>query len=63
MGLGSDSGVRCQATEEQTWMRSPELSEGVTGLCPTSVFLPGENGHRFLVGYSPGGHKKSDMTE
>ena len=30
---------------------------------PTPVFLPGEfHGQRSLVGYSPGGHKESDMT-
>ena len=31
---------------------------------PTPVFLPGEfHGQRSLVGYSPSGHKESDMTE
>ena len=31
---------------------------------PTPVFLPGEShGWRSLVGYSPRGHKESDMTE
>ena len=31
---------------------------------PTPVFLPGEfHGQRTLVGYSPWGHKESDMTE
>ena len=31
---------------------------------PTSVFLPGEShGQRSLVGYSPKGHKESDVTE
>ena len=31
---------------------------------PTPVFLPGESrGQRILVGYSPWGHKASDMTE
>ena len=31
---------------------------------PTSVFLPGEfHEQRSLVGYSPWGHKESDMTE
>ena len=30
----------------------------------TPVFLPGEfHGHRNLAGYSPWGHKESDMTE
>ena len=31
---------------------------------PTPVFLPGKSqGQRSLVGYTPGGHKESDMTE
>ena len=31
---------------------------------PTPVFLPGESrGQRSQVGYSPWGHKGSDMTE
>ena len=31
---------------------------------PTPVFLPGESrGQRSLVGYSPWGHKESDMTK
>ena len=30
---------------------------------PTAVFLPGEShGQRSLVGYSPWGHKESNMT-
>ena len=31
---------------------------------PTTVFLPGKShGPRSLAGYSPGGHKESDMPE
>ena len=31
---------------------------------PTPIFLPGKfHGERSLVGYSPWGHKESDMTE
>ena len=31
---------------------------------PTPVFLPRKSrGQRILAGYSPGGHKESDMTE
>ena len=30
---------------------------------PIPVFLPGKNGQRSLMGYSPCGHKKSDMAE
>ena len=33
-------------------------------MATTPVFLPGEShGQRSLVGYSPYGHKESDMTE
>ena len=33
-------------------------------MATTSVFLPGEShGQRSLTGYSPWGHKESDMTE
>ena len=33
-------------------------------MLPTPVFLPGEfHGQRSLVGYSPRGHKESEMTE
>ena len=40
--------------------RSPEEGHGV----PIPVFLPGEShGQRSLVGYSPRGHRESDMTE
>ena len=42
------------------WGRSPEGGHGY----PTPVLLPGEShGQRSLVGYSPWGHKESDMTE
>ena len=31
---------------------------------PTPVFLPGKfHGQRILAGYSPWGHKETDMTE
>ena len=34
------------------------------GRQPTPVFLPGKShGRRSLVGYSPQGHKESDMTQ
>ena len=34
------------------------------GMQPIPVFLPGEfHGQRSLAGYSPWGHKESDMTE
>ena len=34
------------------------------GMQPTPVFLPGKfHGQRSLAGYSPWGHKESDMTE
>ena len=40
--------------------RSPGEGSGL----PTPVFLPGEfYGQRSMVGYSPWGHRESDMTE
>ena len=40
------------------WGRSPGEERG------TPIFLPGKfHGQRSLVGYSPWGHKESDMTE
>ena len=38
------------------------LEEGMAA--QSSIFLPGEShGQRSLVGYSPWGHKESDMIE
>ena len=49
----------------ETWVHSlgwEDLLE--KGLQPTPVFLPGESpGQRSLVGYHPGGHKESNLTE
>jgi len=44
------------------WERSPEKGNGNAGtLIP--VFLPGKShGQRSLVGYSPWGHRESNMT-
>ena len=49
---------------------SPASNQGSPYICvcqariPTPVFLSGEfHGQRSLVGYSPWGHKESDMTE
>ena len=47
--------VRFLGWEDLPWRRAWQ---------PTSVFLPGEShGQRSLVGYSPWGHKQSEMTE
>ena len=41
--------------QEDPWRRAHQ---------PTPVFLPGEShGQMSLAGYSPWGHKESDMTE
>ena len=41
-----------------------ERSPGEGKREPTPVFLPGEfHGQKSLAGYSPWGHKESDMTE
>ena len=56
--------------KESTWMQETQVwSLGWEGprsreWLPTPVFLPGElHGQRSLMGYSPWGLKKSDMTE
>ena len=46
----------CVNTEHQSVLRRRQWQ-------PTPVFLPREfHGQRSLVGYSPWGHKESDMT-
>ena len=48
------------AMQETPWGRIP----GSRKWQPTPVFFPGEfHGCGSLVGYSPWGHKESDMTE
>ena len=60
--------------KESTWqcrrLRTPQFDPWVRKISwrrawqPTPVFLPGEShGQRRLAGYSPLGHKESDMTE
>ena len=52
---------RCKRCEFSLWVwKIPWRREWQ----PTSVFLPGKfYGQRSLVGYSPWGHKESDVTE
>ena len=48
---------------QETQAQSLGLEDPLEQL-PTPVLLPGEfHGLRSLVGYSPWGHKESDMTE
>ena len=49
----------------ETWVRSRDWEDPWRReWLPTPVFLPGEShGQRSLAGYSPWGHKESDMTE
>ena len=54
--------LKCRSPRFDPWMgKMPWRKEWL----PTLVFLPGEfHGQRsHLVGYSPWGHKESDMTE
>ena len=50
---------------QETWVWSLGWEDPWRRKCqPTPVFLPGEShGQRILLGYSPWGHKESDMTE
>ena len=49
----------------ETWVQSLGREDPLEKeMAPAPVFLPGEcHGQRNLVGYSPWGHKESDMTE
>ena len=50
---------------QEIWVKSLGQEDPLEkGWQPTPVFLPGEfHGQKSLVGYSPQGHKESDMTE
>jgi len=50
---------------QETWVLSLSGEDPLEkGMQPTQVFFPGEfHGQRSLVGYSPWGHKESDITE
>ena len=51
----------CRRPKLNPWVRAIPWRRG---WLPTPVFLPGEfHGRRSLMGYSPWGHKGSDMTE
>ena len=56
-----ETACQCRRPRFNPWIRKiPRKKEWQ----PTPVFLPGEShGQRSLVGYSPWGHKKSNMTE
>ena len=57
--------LKCLPAMQETWVRSLGLEDPLEKKWqPTPVFLPEEShGRRILVGYSPCGHKESDMTE
>ena len=50
---------------QDTWVQSLDWEDLLKkGLASHTVFLPREfHGQRSLVGYSPWGHKESNMTE
>ena len=50
---------------QETWVESLGWEDHLEKeMQPTPVLLPGEShGWRSLAGYSPQGHKESDMTE
>ena len=54
----------CNAGEDAVLIPGSERSPGGWKWQPTPVFLPEKfHGQRSLAGYSPWGHKESDMTE
>ena len=49
---------------QETWVQSLGWEDLLEKGVATEEFLPGKfHGQRRLVGYSPWGHKESDMTE
>ena len=59
-GFFSDSVLQCRRCGFDPWVGKISWMKWL----PTPVFLPGKtHGQRSLVGYSPGGHKKSDTTK
>ena len=60
---GKDSACQCRRRKRQRfnlWVRKTLWNRKWQ---PAPVFLPGKfHGQRFLVGYSPRSHRKSDMT-
>ena len=58
---GKESTAQCRRCQINPWVRKIPWSRKWQ---PTPVFLPGNfHGQRNLVGYSPWGHKESDMIE
>ena len=57
--------VKNPPTMQETWVRSLDWEDPWRRKWLfTPVFLPGDScGQRSLMGYSPWGHKESDMTE
>ena len=61
---GKDSVCNTGAVEDTGLIPGSGRSPGRRAWQPTPVFLPGEShGQRSLVGYSPWGHKESDLSE
>ena len=58
---GKEPACQCRRRKFNPWIGKIPWSRKWQ---PTSVFLPGKfHGNRSLLGYSPRGHKESDMTE
>ena len=57
---GKESAHQCRRHRLDPWLRKIPWKKWQ----PTAVFLPGKShGQRSLSGYSPWGHKESDMTK
>ena len=65
MGFLGGSVLKNQSANAGDWVWSLNQEDPLEKeMATTPVFLPGEShGQRSLVGYSPYGHKESDMTE
>ena len=65
-GDASDKEPACQCRRHETWVRSLDQEDPLEEEMATHSSiscLENPHGQRSLVGYCPGGHKESDMTE
>ena len=64
LGFPWGSVVKNLPAIQETWVQLMSQEDSLEWEMQTTPFLPGKSqGQRSLVGYSPWGHKESDMTE
>ena len=64
LGFPCGSVVKNLPVIQETWVQLMSQEDSLDWEVQSTPFLPGKSqGQRSLVGYSPWGHKESDMTE